>query len=71
MTIRSQIEEDLKNKQLAFRHNVMFNGMQDFRDGRRLPMFTHEQYGTFIVQENETLKEAIERKREQFEGGKL
>lgn len=66
MMIRSQIEEDLKYKQLAFRHNVTFNGMQDFRDGRKLPMFTHEQYGTFVVHEDETLEEAINRKRTQY-----
>ena len=50
----------------AAKHNVIFNGMQSFPGGKTLPMFTSKQYGTFVVNENETLDQAIERKQKQF-----
>jgi hypothetical protein len=47
---------------------VTFNGMQDMGKGKSLPMFTDPQTKTsFLQQEGETLEQALNRKREQFE----
>jgi hypothetical protein len=51
---------------LAQRNGVLFNGMQQDGKGGRLPMFTHDQFGTFVMNPTESLQQAIERKRKQF-----
>lgn len=52
---------------LAAEHGVVYNGLQKGRMGSVFPLFTHKNFGTFAVLENETLAEAIERKRIQFQ----
>ncbi|MBI2427504.1 MAG: hypothetical protein HYV29_01655 [Ignavibacteriales bacterium] len=52
----------------AARYDVRFDGIQKFREGNPLPMFTHRFYGTFVVtEEDKTLARAILRKKEQYE----
>lgn len=52
----------------AARYDVRFDGMQKFREGEPMPMFTHRFYGTFVVTEKDkTLARAILRKKEQYE----
>jgi hypothetical protein len=55
-------------RDLAYQYDgVTFNGFQNVPNGKPMPMFTHLKYGTFVLQNNETLDEAIERKRIQFQ----
>ena len=52
---------------LAKKMNLIFNGFQESPlKGKSLPLFTHPEYGTFAMNEDESLVQAIERKREQF-----
>ena len=51
---------------VAERCGVMFNGMQQDGKGGRMPMFTHAEFGTFVMNPDESLQQAIERKRQQF-----
>lgn len=63
-----RIAESMTSKwQNDARHfKVEYNGLQQTpRDGV-LPMFTHPQYGTFLVADHETLADAIMRKAHQF-----
>lgn len=53
-------------QQLAAKHGVRFDGFQGTMTGLSLPMFTHPDYGTFVVTEGETLAQAITRKQIQF-----
>jgi hypothetical protein len=47
----------------AKENGVAFEGFQSFLDWKRLPMFTHPLYGTFVVSTYETLPAAILRKK--------
>lgn len=51
---------------LAAKCGVLFNGMQKDGKGGRMPMFTHDEFRTFVLSPDESLQQAIERKRKQF-----
>ena len=65
-TVFEEIRENVTHKQTAVRHKLIFNGMQQFPEGKKLPMFTSTEYGTFVVMEGETIEQAMERKEKQF-----
>lgn len=50
----------------ARQFGVQYNGLQQTLRSGVLPMFTHPQYGTFVVADHETLADAIMRKAHQF-----
>lgn len=56
---------------LAKKCGVVFDGMQEDGKGARLPMFTHAEFGTFVMNPDESLQQAIERKRQQFTKAKV
>jgi len=51
---------------LAERLGLIYNGKQKNPHGSDLPMFTHPEFGTFVMHADESLQQAIERKRVQF-----
>jgi hypothetical protein len=51
---------------VAQKCGVIFDGMQQDGKGGHLPMFTHPAFGTFVMNPDESLQQAIERKRKQF-----
>jgi predicted RNA binding protein YcfA (HicA-like mRNA interferase family) len=53
-------------QQLASKHGIRFDGFQKTMNGGSLPMFTHPDFGTFVITEGETLDQAITRKQIQF-----
>lgn len=53
-------------KKLAEKCGITFNGMQQNGKGGHLPMFTHPAFGTFVMNPDESLQQAIERKKKQF-----
>ena len=58
--------DDTKYYEMADRAGIVFNGLQNNPFGNTLPLFTHPDYGTFAMQNGETLNQALERKRIQY-----